>query len=144
MLDPQAALPQWCTGKMSALTAADLPSSSSVFPPISLQFTVLILHLLCSQLYLCSSPFFFFFFCVPTYISAVHHSYSSSSVFPPISLQFTILLLLRSQLYLWGSPFFSFFCVPRYNSAVHHSSSPVFPAISLRFTSFLLLLCSQL
>ena len=99
------------------------------------------------QLYLWGSPFFFFF-CVPSYISGVHHS-SSSSVFPAISVGFTILLrppaislgftillllLLRSQLYLWGSLFF-FFCIPSYISGVHHSSSSfAFPAISLGFT----------
>ena len=48
----------------------------------------------------------------PSYISRVHHS-SSSSAFPAISLGFTFLLLLRSQLYLWGSPFFFFFCLPQ-------------------------------
>ena len=122
-------------------------SSSSAFPAISLRFTILLL-LLRSQLYLCGSPFFFFFFfCVPSYISGVHHSSSSSSsAFPAISLGFTILLLLllRSQLYLWGSPFFFFFffCVP--SSEVHHSSSSAFPAISLRFTILLLLLRFQL
>ena len=47
-------------------------------------------------------------------------SSSSSSAFPAVSLGFTILLLLRSQLYLWGSSFF-FFCVPSYISGVHHS-----------------------
>ena len=46
---------------------------------------------------------------------------------PAISLGFTILLLLRSQLYLWGSPFFFFF-VPSYISGVHHSSSSAFPS----------------
>ena len=86
----------------------------------------------------------FFFFCVHSYISGVH-----------------LLLLLRSQLYLWGSPsaftaislgftffFFFFFCVPSYISWVHllllcsqlyllgSPSSSVFPAISLRFTFF--------
>ena len=79
--------------------------------------------------------FLFFFFCVPSYISGVHHS---SSAFPATSLGFTI-LLLRSQLHLWGSPFF--FCVPSYISGVHHSSS-AFPATSLGFT--ILLLHSQL
>ena len=66
---------------------------------------------------------------------------SSSSAFPAISLGFTILLLLRSQLYLWGSPFF-FFCVPSYISGVHLSSpsSSAFPAISLGFTCLLILL----
>ena len=67
-------------------------------------------------------------------ISGVHHS---SSAFQVVSLGFSI--LLRSQLYLGGSPFF--FCVPSYISGVHHSSS-VFPAISLGF--IILLLCSQL
>ena len=96
-------------------------SSSSVFPALSLR----------------GSPFFF---CVPSYISWVHHS--SSSAFPATSLGFTsLLLLLRSQLYLWGSPFFFFCCccVPSYISGVHHSYSPsAFPAISLGFTSLLL------
>ena len=63
-------------------------SSSSVFPAISLAFTVLLL-LQRSQLYLWGSPFFFFF-SVPSYISGVHRS-SSSSAFPAISLGFTIL-----------------------------------------------------
>ena len=77
-------------------------SSSSAFPVISLGFTILLLRLLRSQLYLWASPFFFFF-CVPSYISGIHHS--SSSAFSAISLGFTILLRLCSQLYLWGSPF---------------------------------------
>ena len=80
-----------------------------------LGFTILFLLLLRSQLHLWDSPFFFFFlffFCVPSFFSGVHHSSSSSSAFPAISLWFTIFLLLRSQLYLWGSPFF--FCVPSY------------------------------
>ena len=103
-------------------------SSSSLFPAVSLGFTFLLL--LCSQLYLWGSPFFFFFcvlsynlwrspffsFCVPSYISGANHAYSSSSAFPAISLGFTILLLLRSQLYLWGSPFFFF--VPSYISGL--------------------------
>ena len=59
-------------------------SSSSVF----LSYTSGI-YLLCSQLYLWVSPFFFF--CVPCCISGVHHFYSSN--------------LLCSQLYLWASPF---------------------------------------
>ena len=87
----------------------------------------------------------FFFFCVHSYISGVH-----------------LLLLLRSQLYLWGSPSaftaislgftFFFFCVHSYIYGVHllillllllrsqlyvwgsPSSSSVFPAISLGFT----------
>ena len=86
-----------------------LCSSSSAFPAISLRFTIL---LLCSQLYLWGSPFFFV--CIPSYISGVHHS--SSSVFPAISLGFSILLLLCTQLYLLGSPFFFF--VPSYISGV--------------------------
>ena len=68
---------------------------------LSLEFTILLL-LLRSQLYLWDSSFFFFF-CVLSYISGVHHYYSSSA-FPAISLGFTILLLLRFQLYLWGWP----------------------------------------
>ena len=134
-------------------------SSSSVFPAISLGFTILLLR---SQLYLWGSPFFFFFipqlhlwgspffffFCVPSYISGVHHS-SSSSAFPAISLGFTILLLLCSQLYLWGSPFFFFFCVPSYISGFTIFLLLLLllrsPAISLGFTILLLLLlCSQL
>ena len=112
------------------------PSHSRQFPPI--RFSILLL--LRSQLFLWGSPFLFF--CVPSYISGVHHS-PSSSAFPAISLGFTILLLrLRSQLYLWGSPFFFFFCVPSYISWVHHSSSSssAFPPISLRFIILLLLL----
>ena len=72
--------------------------SSSAFPAISLGFTFFFfcllssiywvqLLLLPSQLHLWGSPFFFFFFCLPSYISGVHHS---SSVFPAISLGFTI------------------------------------------------------
>ena len=133
--------------------------SSSAFPVISLGFPILLLR---SQLYLWGSPFFFFCvpqlclwvsfffffssFCVPSDISWVHSS-SSSSAFPAISLGFTILLLLllRSQVYLWGSLFF-FFCVPSYIFGVHPSSSPAFLAISPRFTILLLLplLSSQL
>ena len=122
-------------------------SSSSAFPAISLRFTILLLlQVQRSQLYLWGSPFFFFFrFSVPSYISGVHHSSSSSSsAIPAISLRFTILLLLqvlRSQLYLWGSPFFFFFrfSVPSYISEVHHSSSSAsaFPAIYLRASPFL-------
>ena len=82
--------------------------------------------------------FFFFVFCVPSYISGVHHS-SSSSAFPAISLGFTIPLLLHYQLYLWGPPFF-FFCITSYISGVHHSSSSALPAISLGFTILLFLL----
>ena len=142
------------------------PRFSSAFPLKSLRFTIL-LFLLPSQLYLWGSPFFFF--CILSYISRVHHSssafpsyisrvhHSSSSAFsaislgftilllllpsPAISLGFTILLLLRFQLYLWGSPFF-FFCLPSYISGVHHSSSSAFPAISLGSTILLLLLPS--
>ena len=62
-----------------------------------------LLLLLPSQLKLWGSPSFFF--CLPSYISGVHHP-SSSSAFPAISLGFTIFfLLLPSQPYLWGSPF---------------------------------------
>ena len=147
-------------------------SSSSAFPAISLGFTILLL-LLPFQLYLWASPFFFFClpqlylwaspfffsFCLPSYISGLHHS-SSPSAFPAISLGFTILLLLLpSQLYLWASPFCFFFCLPSYISGLHHSSSSAFPsyisglhhssssafpAISLGFTILLLLLPSQL
>ena len=119
--------------------SGDSSSSSSAFPAMSLGFTILRL-LLPSQLYLWASPFFFS--CLPSYISGLHHSSSSafpaislgftilrlllpsqlyisglhrssSSTFPAISLGFTILLLLPSQLYLWASPFFFFFCVPQ-------------------------------
>ena len=68
-----------------------------------------------------------------------------SSAFPAVPLGFIIILrlLLRSQLYHWGSTFFSFFCVPSCISGVHHSSSSsTFPAISLGFV--ILLLRSQL
>ena len=116
-------------------------SSSSAFPAISLGFAILLfLLLLRSKPYLWGSPFVFF--CVPSYISGFHHSYSpSSSVFPTISLGFTILLLLlllRSKLHLWGSPFLFFFCIPSYISGAHHSSSSssALPAISLGFTFF--------
>ena len=64
-------------------------------PGISLGFTILlllpsplgftILLLLPSRVYLWGSPFFFF--CLPSYISGVHHS--SSSAFPAISLGFS-------------------------------------------------------
>ena len=113
-----------------------------MFPTLSLGFTNL--FLLCSQLYLWGSPCLFFF-CVPSYISGVHHA-SSSSVFPAISLGFILpLLLLCSQLYLWGSPCLFVFCVPSYISGVHlASSSSVFPAISLGFTMPLLLLLHSL
>ena len=107
-------------------------TSSSAFPSTSLGFTILLL-LLRSHLHLWGSPFFFFF-CVPIYISGVHHS-SSSSAFPATSLGFTILLLLLcSQLYLWASPFFFFFCVPSYTSGVHH-----FSELSVYVTVFLLI-----
>ena len=61
---------------------------------------------------------FFFFFCLPSYISGVHHS---SSAFLAISLGF----------------FFFFFCVLSHISGVHHSSS-AFLAISLGFIILLL------
>ena len=101
-----------------------------------LLFLRLLLLLFHSQLHIWGSPFFFF--CVLSYISGVHHS--SSFAFQAISLGFTILLLLlRPQLYIWGSPFF-FFCVPSYISGVHHSSSSsASPAIYLGFTILLLL-----
>ena len=126
-------------------------SSSSVFPAISLGFTILLL-LLHSQLYLWGSPFFFFC-CVLSYIYGVHNSYSSSA-FPAVSLGFTILILHSqlylwgskffscSQLYLWGSPLFFFFCVPSNISGVHHSSSSsAFPAISLGSPFWVTFLC---
>ena len=169
------------------ISAVHQSSSSSAFPAISLRFTflLLLLHspaislrftilllllLLHSQPYLWGSPFFFFsFFCIPSYISEVHHS-SSSSAFPAIFLGFTfLLLLLHSQLCLWGSPFF-FFISPAIISGVHlrllrssalslgftffffcvpqlylwGSPSSAFPAISLGFTILLLLLRSKL
>ena len=129
------------------------------YPAISLGFTIL-LFLLCSQLYLWSLPFFFFFFCVTqlylwglpffffcvsSYISEVYHSssssalpsyicgvyHSSSSAFPVISLEFTILLLLLCSPAI--SPGFTILLLLlRY------------PARSLEFTILLLLLCSQL
>ena len=107
------------------------PSSPfSAFPAISLDFTSPLLFLRC-QLYLLALPFSFS--CVPSYISGLHH-YSSSSMFPAIyfsglrnsssvsvfpALGFTffpfclpsyisalhLLFLLRSQVYLWSSPF---------------------------------------
>ena len=81
-------------------------SSSSTFPAIPQGFTILllllpspaislgftILLLLRSQLYLWASSFFFF--CVPSYVSRLHHS--SSCAFPAISLGFIILLLLHT------------------------------------------------
>ena len=132
--------------------------SSSAFPVISVGFTIL--FLLRSQLELWNSSLFFFFFCVPSLISGLHHSSSFSSTFPARSLGFTILLLLRSpvisvgftilllllrsRLDLWASPFFSFFYIPSNISGVHHSySSSTFPAISQGFTILLLLLRSQ-
>ena len=143
-------------------------SSSSALPAISLGFSLLLRFLLRlllrSQLYLWGSTFFFFvfFFCVPSYIFGVQPSSSSFSsfAFPAISLGFNLLfflLLLRSQLYLWGSTFFFFFvfffCVPSYISGVQpsssfsSSSSSAFPAISVGFNLLLLfhlLLRSQL
>ena len=126
------------------------PPPSSAFPTISLGCTTLLL-LLPSQLYLWALPFFFFSFCLPSYISW-HHSSSfafptlslwgspffffSSSALPAISLGFTILLLLPSQRCLWGSPFF--FCLPSAISRVHHSSA--FLVISLGFIIVILLL----
>ena len=149
------------------------PSSSFAFPVVSMEFAIplyfafkaislgfiLLLLLQPSQLYIWA-PFRFFFFCVPSFISGVHHS-SSSSAFPALSLGFTFLLflfLLPSQLYLWVSPFFFFllsqlclwgpqffsFCVPSFIYGVCHSSSYcAFPDIFLGFT-IRLLLCSQL
>ena len=149
----------------SCISGLHHPSfSPSEFPAIYLGFTILLLLrsqlylgftsllplLLHSQLYLWASPssFIFFFFCIPSCISGLHHP-SSSSAFPAVSRGFTILLLLlHSQLYLWASPsFFLFFCVPSCISGLHHpsfSSSSAFPAISLGFTILLLLLCYQL
>ena len=115
-------------------------SSSSAFPARSLGFTIRLLFLR-SQLYLRGSPSsssssscafpaisqgftIFFFLCVPSYISGLHHS--SSCAFPATSQ---------------SSPFFFFLCVPSYISGVHHSSSSCeFPVISLGFTILLLLL----
>ena len=73
-----------------------------------------------------SSSAFFFFCCIPSYISGVHHS-SSSAAFPAISL----------------SPIFFFCCIPSYISWVYSSSSS-FPAIYLGFNILLLLVSSQL
>ena len=74
---------------------------------VNTRVPMFLLLFLCSKLHLWGSPFFFFF-CIPSYISGVHHS---SSAFPARSLGFTIflLLLLRSQLDLWGSPFWVIF-----------------------------------
>ena len=76
------------------------------------------------------SPFSFFFFLFPSYISRVHHSSSSSSAFPAISLGFAILVLL---LLLLHSPAmslgFTILLLLLY-----------YPAISLGFTILLLLL----
>ena len=83
---------------------------SSDFPAISLGFTFFF--------------FFIFFFCVSSYISGVQ-----------------LLLLLRSKLYVWGSPFFNY-CIPRYMSGIHHSSSFTFPAIYTSGVHLLLHLCS--
>ena len=90
-----------------------------LLPAISLGFTILLLTLLPSQLYLWGSPSSYS--SVASYISGVHHSSSYPSAFPAISLGFTFFLLFCCQLYLWGSPFFfSFFFVPSYISGVHH------------------------
>ena len=106
-------------------------SSSSVFPAISLGFTILLLLLtlllMRSRLYIWCSPFFLFF-CVPSYISWVHHSSSSSD----------------SSSSAFPTTFFLFFCVPSYISWVHHSSSSAFPAMFMVFTILLRLLRSQL
>ena len=116
-------------------------SSSSASPATSQGFIVLLLRLR-PQLHLRASSFFFFV-CVPSYISGLHRS-SSSSAFPATSQGFIVLLLrLRSQLYLRASSFFFFVCVPSYISGLHRSSSSsAFPAISLNFT--IVLLSSQL
>ena len=124
--------------------------SSSASQDLSLGFAILLLR---PKSNLWGSPLFFF--CGTSFISGVHHSSSSavpalslgfnhcsSSAVPALSLGFTILLLLRYQLYLWGSPFF-FFCGTSFISGVHHSSSSAVPALSLGFT-ILLLLRSQL
>ena len=63
---------------------------------------------------------------------SVRTGWPSVSILSP-SEKASLLLLLRSKLYLWGSPFF-FFCIPSYISGVHHSSSSAFPAVSLGFT----------
>ena len=101
-----------CCFKIKCYVVSRSAFSFSAFPTIALGFIILLL--LCSQLYLWASPFFFFF-CVPSHISAAHHSSS-----------------FASQLYLWGPPFFFFFCIPSYSSGVHHSSF-AFPAIALGF-----------
>ena len=124
------------------------PSSpSSAFPAISG------VHLLLLHSPAISLGFTFFFFSVHRYIFGVHPSpstafpscisgvyHSSSSVFSGISLGFTpllLILLLRCQLYLWGSPFSFFFCVAQLYLWDSPSSSE-FPAISLGFTLLLL------
>ena len=65
-------------------------------PAVSLGFTILLL-LLRAQPYLWVSPFVFF--CVPSFISGSHHSYSSSA-FPSYIFELTrlLILLLGSQL----------------------------------------------
>ena len=90
-------------------------SLSSAFPAMCCWFTDILLRLLHSQLCVVDSQtFFFFFFCIPSYISGVHHFGWDFSAFPAMCCWFTdllLLLLLHSQLYLWGSPFWVRFCV---------------------------------
>ena len=95
--------------------------------------------------FLWGSPFLFvlYFFCVPSYMSGVHHS-SSSSAFPAISevstillllrspsisAGFTILLFLRPQLYLYGSPFWG---PPRWPSGKASASRAEDPGFESR------------
>ena len=78
----------------------------------------LLLLLLRSQLHLWDSPFFFFFLCVPTYISGVHHS-SSSSAFPGC---------ISAVHHSSSSAFPSHISWVRYSSSSSFSSSSAFPS----------------
>ena len=79
---------------------------------------------------------------VPVIWQGSHHSTNSS-----VTHISYLPLLLRSQLYFWGSPLLScFFCIPSCTSGVHHYyyASSAFPAISLGFIITIILLRSQL
>ena len=114
-------------------------ASSSVFPAISLGFTVIFFS--APPAISLGFTIFIFFFCVPSYISGLHHP--SSSVFPAVSLGFTIIIIF-------------FFCVPSYISGIYPSSSSssysssssssssfysAFPAISLALPSVFFFSC---